>query len=195
MKVENEKVVTLTYEMYVAGEKEGELELMEKMGVETPLTYCHGEGMMLPAFEAAMLGHEDGEAFEFTIPHTDAYGEYDEEGVLVLDKKLFYNGDGEFDSERVYEGAIVPMNTADGQIIKAQVVEIAEDNVTIDLNHPYAGEDLTFRVKILSIREASPAELDAIRHPKHGCGGCHGGKCGSGDCGSNCGGDCGGCKD
>lgn len=190
MKVENEKVVTLTYEMYVAGEKEGELELIEKMGSETPLTYCHGEGMMLPAFEAAMLGHEDGEELEFTIPHADAYGEYDEEGVLTLDKKLFYNGDGEFDSERVYEGAIVPMNTTDGQIIKAQVAEIGEDTVTIDLNHPYAGEDLTFKVKILSIREASPAELDAIRHPKHGCGGCHGGKCGSGDCG----GDCNGCK-
>ena len=43
------------------------------------------------------------------------------EGVLTLDKKMFYNGDGEFDSERVYVGAIVPMNTADGQVINAQI--------------------------------------------------------------------------
>lgn len=194
MKVENEKVVTLTYELYIEGEKEGTLEKIEQMTAEAPLTYCHGEGMMLPAFENAMLGREEGEEFEFTIGYMDAYGEYDEEGVITLDKKLFYNGDGEFDSERVYEGAIVPMNTADGQIIKAQVAEITEDKVTIDLNHPYAGEDLTFKGKILSIREASPVELDAIRHPKHGCGGCHGGNCG-GNCGGDCGGDCGGCQE
>ena len=65
-------------------------------------------------------------------------------GVLTLDKKMFYNGDGEFDSERVYVGAIVPMNTADGQVINAQIAEITADNVTIDLNHPLAGENLHF---------------------------------------------------
>lgn len=188
MKVENQKVVTLTYEMYVAGEKEGELELIEKMTTDAPLTYCHGEGMMLPAWEQQMLGREEGSEFEFTIPCADAYGEYDEEGVIELDKKLFYNGDGEFDSERVYEGAIVPMNTADGQIIKAQIAEIGDNTVTIDLNHPYAGEDLTFKGKILAIRDVTEGELKALHH--RGCGGCHGGNCGSGDCG----GDCNGCK-
>lgn len=193
MKVENQKVVTLTYEMYVAGEKEGELELIEKMTTDAPLTYCHGEGMMLPAWEQQMLGREEGSEFEFTIPCADAYGEYDEEGVIELDKKLFYNGDGEFDSERVYEGAIVPMNTADGQIIKAQIAEIGDNTVTIDLNHPYAGEDLTFKGKILAIRDVTEGELKALHH--RGCGGCHGGNCG-GNCGEGeCGeGGCGGCK-
>lgn len=188
MKVENQKVVTLTYEMYVAGENEGELELIEKMTTDAPLTYCHGEGMMLPAWEQQMLGREEGSEFEFTIPCADAYGEYDEEGVIELDKKLFYNGDGEFDSERVYEGAIVPMNTADGQIIKAQIAEIGDNTVTIDLNHPYAGEDLTFKGKILAIRDVTEGELKALHH--RGCGGCHGGNCG-GNCGE---GECGGCE-
>ena len=97
---------------------------------------------------------------------------------MDLPKKMFFNGDGEFDDERVYVGAVVPMNTVDGQIVKAQVCEISDEQVTIDLNHPYAGEDLHFKGKILSIREATPAELDAIRHPRHGCGGCGG--CGGG---------------
>ena len=94
-------------------------------------------------------------------------------------------------------GAIVPMNTTDGQIVKAQVCEITDDQVTIDLNHPYAGEDLHFKGKIIDLRDATEAELDAIRHPKHGCcgGGCHKKK-GEGceGCGDGCGDGCGNCE-
>ena len=111
---------------------------------------------------------------------------------MELPKKMFFNGDGEFDAERVYVGAIVPMNTTDGQIVKAQVCEITDDKVTIDLNHPYAGEDLHFKGKILEIRDVTEGELKAIRHPRHGCGGC-GGHCGQDSC-ESCDKECGGCK-
>ena len=182
MKVENQKVVTLQYDLYVDGEN-GNEELMEKATADAPLVYCHGEGMMLPAFELAMAGLEEGESFDFRIPCAEAYGEYDTDGVLELDKKMFYNGDGEFDSERVYVGAMVPMNTADGQIINAQIAEIAQDKVTIDLNHPLAGENLHFVGKVLNIREVTEGELKALHH--RGCGGC-GGHCNGGDCGGDC---------
>ena len=182
MKVENQKVVTLQYDLYVDGEN-GNEELMEKATADAPLVYCHGEGMMLPAFEQAMAGLKEGESFDFRIPCAEAYGEYDTDGVLELDKKMFYNGDGEFDSERVYVGAIVPMNTADGQIINAQIAEIAQDKVTIDLNHPLAGENLHFVGKVLNIREVTEGELKALHH--RGCGGC-GGHCNGGDCGGDC---------
>ena len=192
MKVEAKKVVTLEYDLYVDGEN-GEKELMEKATVDAPLVYCHGEGMMLPAFEQAMEGLVVGEEFDFRIPCEQAYGEYDTDGVLELDKKMFYNGDGEFDSERVYVGAIVPMNTADGQIINAQIAEITKERVTIDLNHPLAGENLHFVGKVLDIRQVTEGELKALHH--RGCGGC-GGHCNGGDCGSDCGGNCneGGCS-
>ena len=198
MVVENLKVVKATYELYIAGE-DGKEELMEKATAETPLVWCHGEGMMLPAFESAMAGKQAGEHFDFVLKAADAYGEYLEEGVMELPKTMFFNGDGEFDEERVYVGAIVPMNTVDGQIVKAQVCEITEDKVTIDLNHPYAGEDLHFKGEILEIRDVTEGELKAIRNPKHGCGGCGGGcskkkgdGCeGCGDCGE---GGCGGCE-
>ena len=198
MKIENQTVVKATYSLYINGEG-GKEELMEQATEEAPLVWCQGEGMMLPAFEAQMAGKEAGETFDFVLAAKDAYGEYIQEGLMDLPKKMFFNGDGEFDDERVYVGAIVPMNTVDGQIVKAQVCEITDDQVTIDLNHPYAGEDLHFTGKILELREATPAELDAIRHPKHGCcgGGCHkkkGNSCGDcGDCGDGCG-DCGGCE-
>ena len=192
MIVENEKVVTATYEMFVDGEN-GQEELMERATTDHPLVYCHGLGMMLPKFEEALAGKQKGDKFDFRIDHTDAYGEYDEEGVLDLDKKMFFNGDGEFDSERVYVGAIVPMNTVDGQVVNAQILEISKEKVTIDLNHPLAGENLHFVGEILDLRDVTPAELDALRHP-HKCGGCHG-SCNS-SCGDSCGncGGCGGCE-
>ena len=184
MKIENQKVVTLQYDLFVDGEN-GTEELMEKATSDAPLVYCHGEGMMLPAFEHAMEGLEDGASFDFRIPCEEAYGEYDTDGVLELDKTLFYNGDGEFDSERVYVGAIVPMNTVDGQIINAQIAEITAENVTIDLNHPLAGENLHFVGKVLNIREVTEGELKALHH--RGCGGgCGGCKGSCEDCGGEC---------
>ena len=185
MKIENQKVVRATYELFIADEN-GKEELMEKATEETPLVWCQGEGMMLPAFEAQMEGKEAGDTFDFVLAPADAYGEYIEEGLMDLPKKLFFNGDGEFDEERVYEGAIVPMNTVDGQIVKAQVCEMTEDKVTIDLNHPYAGEALHFKGTILDIRDVTEGELKAIRHP-HGCGKCHG------DC-NDCSKECGSCE-
>ena len=191
MVVENLKVVSATYELYINGENGAE-ELMEKATEEAPLVWCQGEGMMLPAFEAAMAGKETGDHFDFVLPAADAYGEYIEEGLMELPKNMFFNGDGEFDDERVYVGAVVPMNTVDGQIVKAQVCEITDDKVTIDLNHPYAGEDLHFKGVILDIRDVTEGELKAIRNPRHGCGGC-GSHCGQDSC-ESCDKGCGECN-
>ena len=184
--IEDQKVITATYELYIKDEN-GKEELMEKATAEAPLIWCQGEGMMLPAFEAAMAGKEKGDTFDFVLAAKDAYGEYIQEGLMELPKTMFFNGDGEFDEERVYVGAIVPMNTVDGQIVKAQVCEITDDQVTIDLNHPYAGEDLHFTGEILDIRDVTEGELKAIRNPRGCCGGgCHKGKS-CGECNEGCG--------
>ena len=184
MKIKNQKVVKAIYEMYVDGE-EGKEEMIEKATIKTPLVYCQGEGMMLPKFEEALAGLEEGDKFDFRIACEDAYGDRDEAGLMELDKHMFYNVDGEFDSDRVYVGNIIPMKTIDGQIINAQVVKVSPVKVTIDLNHPLAGENLHFIGEIVEVRDADPAELEAIRH--HGCGGCHG------HCDGNCDGGCNNC--
>ena len=184
MKVENLKVVKAVYELYLSDEN-GQETMYEKATEEAPLVWCQGERMMLPAFEEAMLGLAVGDNFDFVIPFADAYGPYEEEGLLELPKKMFFNGDNEFDEERVFIGNIIPMNTTDGQIVKAQVIDITEEFVMIDLNHPYAGEDLHFVGKIIDIRDVTEGELKAIRHQGCGghCGGCHKGE-------SSCEGDC-----
>lgn len=175
MKIENQKVVKVIYDLMVKDDG-GIEEIMEKATEEMPLVYCQGEKMMLPAFEKALAGKEEGEAFDFIIPCAEAYGEYDQKGVMELPKRLFYNGDGEFDEERVFAGNVIPMNTVDGQVVSAFVAEVKEDTVTIDLNHPYAGVDLHFAGKILEVRDATAEELEQIRNPHHGCGKCCGKK-------------------
>ena len=190
--IEDNKIVKVIYDLYVDGKEAGQEELMESATAEYPLVYCHGKQMMLPQFEQQLAGKQVGDEFDFRIAAQDAYGEYDDEAVLALNKELFFI-DGKFDEERVYEGNIVPMNTVDGRIVNAQVVEVGEDKVTIDLNHPLAGENLHFKGKILDVRDATEEEIAKLTRKCGGCGGgCGGGGCNNEDCGNGC--DCNNCE-
>lgn len=177
--IQKHSLVKLSYDLYIAGVELGTEELIERTKDDTPLTYCQGLGMMIPAFEAALEHKSAGDTFDFTITAAEAYGEHDEQGVMTLPRSVFCI-DGVFDEKRVKEGNIIPMNTTDGQTIRAQVVAITEENVTIDLNHPLAGEDLHFTGKIIEERPATEEEIDSFLHPK--CGGCNKGE----DCASGC---------
>lgn len=187
MIVSDKKIVKVAYELYVDGAKQGgEEELMERATEQHPLDFCFGVGMMLPMFEANLAGKEIGEKFDFRIKHNEAYGEYDDESVLTLDRSLF-EVEGELDEERVFPGNIVPLETTDGQRIQAQIVEVNSDHVVVDLNHPLAGENLHFVGQVLEVREATPHELEMYVGGGCHCG-CHG-DCESG-CDSGCGGGC-----
>ena len=188
MKITANNFVSAEYELFVNGENAGELELMEKATPEQPLTFIFGLGMMLPKFEENMFGLEEGQTFEFTINTEDAYGEYDDASVLDLDRSIF-EVDGNLDAEVVFEGNVVPLMDNEGNRINAQVVEVTDKHVKVDLNHPLAGETLHFKGKVLEVREATEQELASLQGGGCGSGGCG---CGSGGCGSGSCGD-GGC--
>ena len=104
---------------------------------------------------------------------------------MELDRDIFVV-EGKFDEEMIKAGALVPMMTADGYRINGLVKEVTADKVKMDFNHPLAGKAVRFDGKILTVRDATPEELQ----PAHGCGcGCdhdhcdeHGdGHCGCGD--------------
>ncbi|MBP6260252.1 MAG: FKBP-type peptidyl-prolyl cis-trans isomerase [Paludibacter sp.] len=175
MKITANKSVSAEYELYVDGETEGELELMERATAEQPLSFIYGVGMMLPKFEENIFGLATGDKFDFTIENEDAYGPYEDENVLDLDRSIF-EIDGKLDEEVVFEGNVVPLMDNEGHRINAQVVEVTDTHVKVDLNHPLAGENLHFKGSILEVREASEKELAALQ----GGGGCG---CGSGGCG------------
>jgi FKBP-type peptidyl-prolyl cis-trans isomerase SlyD len=72
----------------------------------------------------------------FTLTPEQAYGGYVEERVLDLDKQIF-TIDGHFDSERIHKDAIVPLQNEDGNRFMGHVLDISEDKVKVDLNHPF----------------------------------------------------------
>lgn len=183
MKITNNAVVNAEYELYVDGEN-GELELMERATSEQPLNFIYGIGMMLPKFEQNLNGLETGDSFDFTISNEEAYGPYDDEAVIELERAVF-EIDGKLDEEMVFEGNVVPLMDSEGNRLQAQVVSVNDTHVTVDLNHPLAGENLHFKGKVLEVREATEEELNALLGGGCGCGG---------NCGDGCGDDC-GCND
>ncbi|HLP05262.1 MAG TPA: FKBP-type peptidyl-prolyl cis-trans isomerase [Paludibacter sp.] len=193
MKITANKSVSAEYELFVDGETEGELELMEKATAQQPLNFIYGVGMMLPKFEENLFGLEKGSTFDFTISSEDAYGEYDEGSVIDLDRSIF-EIDGKFDEEVIFEGNVVPLMDSDGNRINAQIAKISDTHVTVDLNHPLAGENLHFKGSVLEVREATEKELNALNGGGCGCGsgcGCDDTSCGCDDtkassCGCGC---------
>ena len=186
MKITANKSVSAEYELFVDGEKEGELELMEKATAQQPLSFVYGVGMMLPKFEEQLFGLAAGDKFDFTIPVGDAYGEYEDENVIDLDRSIF-EVDGKLDDKVIFAGNVVPLMDSEGNRLNAQVVEVTDAAVKVDLNHPLAGENLHFKGSVLEVRETTEEEMNALMGGGGGCG------CGSGGCGSE-GGDC-GCDD
>ena len=174
MKISANKLVSAVYELFVDGES-GELELMERATNEAPLTFVFGVGMMLPKFEENLFGLTVGDKFEFTIENEDAYGLYNDENVIELERSVF-EIDGKLDEEVVFEGNVVPLMDNEGNRLNAQIVEVTGSHVTVDLNHPLAGETLHFKGSVLEVREPSEEELAAL---SGGCG-----------CGCDCGHDC-----
>lgn len=187
-KMETNKYITVAYKLYAI--EDGEREFTEEATVEHPFQFISGLGLTLDAFESQIKGLNAGDKFDFTLTCNEAYGEYDEDHVIDLPKEIFLI-DGKFDTERIKEGAIVPLMTAEGQHINGSVVEVKDDVVVMDMNHPLAGCDLNFVGEVVTSREATNEELaEMARMMSGGCGGgcgsCGGG-CGDHDCGDDCG--------
>jgi len=197
--VSKDSMVTLTYDLRLDG-KEGEI--FESASMESPLIFLHGAGLMIPAFEEQLVGKRSGDKFEIAIPAASGYGEINEEAVVELPLDIF-KVDGKIDDQLVAPGNSVPMMSAHGQRMDGIVVSVEGETVTMDFNHPLAGEDLHFTGEILEVREASAEELSAA-YSSGGCGcgsgggcGSEGGSCGDGGCGDTssksdgCGSGCG----
>lgn len=183
MKITANKSVSAEYELYVDGEVEGELELMEKATEQQPLNFVYGVGMMLPKFEENLFGMQVGDKFDFVINCEEAYGEYDDDSVLDLDRSIF-EIDGKLDEEMIFEGNVVPLMDSEGNRVNAQIVNVSDSYVKVDLNHPLAGENLHFKGSVLEVREATEKELAALMGGGCGSGcGCGDGGCSSGSCG------------
>lgn len=173
MKISDSKFVTVTYDLYV-GEGE-DRELMESATSEAPLEFVFGTNSMIKAFEDNLYGLTEGDTFNFTISQDDAYGEYDDSRVLDLPIDIF-EVDGKIDEDMLFEGNTLPMMDAEGNRLMGSIITISEEAITMDFNHPLAGETLHFEGAVVGAREASAAEIAALA-TGGGCD-CSGGGCG-----------------
>lgn len=188
MEKADNKYITVAYKLYTV--EDGKKDFTEEAPATHPFQFISGLGMTLEAFESQLNHLNQGDTFDFTLTPEEAYGEYNEEHVIDLPKEIFLI-DGKFDSEHVVEGAVLPLMTNDGQRINGSVVEVKEDVVVMDMNHPLAGCSLNFVGEVITSRTATNEEItEAVQMMSGGCGGscggCGGG-CGDGECGDSCG--------
>ena len=179
MTISKDKVVSVIYELKT--DLSGEI--IEKAAAETPLTFLCGAGQMLEKFEANLMGLEAGAAFDFKLATEEAYGLASEEAVIDLPKNIF-EVNGEFDSEVIKVGNVVPMQDNSGRRMNGIVLELTDATIKMDFNHPLAGDDLFFKGEVLEVRNATEEEMKEAYAPQ---GGCDSGSCDTGGCGSGCG--------
>ena len=183
------KYITVAYKLYVM--EDGKPELVEEATAEHPFQFISGLGTALERFENEITPLNEGDKFDFVIPCAEAYGEYMPEGVRTVSKDMFMI-DGKFDDEHIFTGSIVPLQDSEGHHFYATVGEITDTTVTVDLNHPHAGKDLTFLGHVVTSRVATNEEIQSTLNMLTGGCGCGCGDCG-GDCDEGCGGGCGHC--
>lgn len=116
-----------------------------------PLRFTLGAGTVLPMFEAAVVGLVIGERATVTIPAEEAYGPYIEGARDVVPVDVFGEGEPPV-------GAHFNVFADDGTEFTGRVVEVSADrvDVTVDFNHPLAGQDLTFDIELVEIQPPRP---------------------------------------
>lgn len=140
MAIENNQVVSIEYEV----KSEGNV-IDSNIGQE-PLQFTYGAGQIIPGLESRIADLSVGETAEVVVPAAEAYGEYNEEATQAVPKAQLQG------VEDVQPGTPLRGQGEDGSPVEVVVKEVREDDVIIDFNHPLAGRDLTFTVKILSLQ-------------------------------------------
>lgn len=110
-----------------------------------PLEFTLGEGKVISGFEEAVEGMEEGEEKTAEIPSDDAYGPRRDDLILSVAREQLP------DDLEPDVGDQLEMRTQDGQTFPVVVAEVGDQQVQLDANHPLAGEDLTFEIKLVDV--------------------------------------------
>lgn len=158
MTIEKNKVVKLSYNLH-AGIKGEEKQFIERTNPADPFVFLAGAGGLVVAFENNLLGLKANDKFDFFISAEDAYGAFDMEAIVSVPKEIF-KVNGSIDENMLQVGKQIPMSDEQGNHITGKVLEVGNTDVRMDFNHPLAGKELHFTGEILSVRQATPEELD-----------------------------------
>ena len=111
-----------------------------------PLEFTLGQGQVLPGFEEAVKGMRAGQVQTVAIPSEEAYGPHDDDLVAIVMRAQFLE-DLELEIGQQWE-----MQGEEGKVTDVVITDISETSITVDANHPLAGEDLTFEIELIEIK-------------------------------------------
>lgn len=119
-----------------------------------PLEYIHGIGQLIPGLERELSGMKVGDSRQVTVLPEDGYGEFDPELIVWLPQE-------DFPKEiPLQAGTQLQMEDEEGTVRVASIIDVDDERVQVDMNHPLAGQELHFEVSIASARPATEEELD-----------------------------------
>ena len=151
MKIQSGRLVELEYAIL---DDKGDLH--ESSEEEGPLLYVQGEGELPDALEAALEGHGAGEEFVVALPPGEAFGEYNPDGLITVPRDEFPE-DAKLEIGEIVVIHLDEQETEEGleeeDELEMRVMEVGPDGVVLDANHPLASKAVTFKVKILDVRE------------------------------------------
>ena len=156
MQIESNKVVSLTYKLHVS-EEGGDQQLVEQVEKENPFTFVVGAGKILETFEGNLKGKTPGDNFGFSLNAEEGYGNYDPNAVAKVPLEIF-SGEGINQEELLQKGNFIPMQDNQGNRLQGKVMDVTEEEVVMDFNHPLAGKSLHFEGEIVAVREATNDE-------------------------------------
>ena len=162
MRAEKNKAVSIDYTLT---DDSGKVIDTSKGDGGRPLTYLHGAGNIVPGLERALEGKSAGESVQVSVPPDQGYGPKDPRQVQAVPRRAF---GGVTD---IKPGMQFDARGPGGQSQVVTVVKVDADNVTVDANHPLAGETLNFDVTVVDVRDATQEEID--HGHAHGAGGHH----------------------
>ncbi|HDQ14655.1 MAG TPA: peptidylprolyl isomerase [Sediminispirochaeta sp.] len=149
MKIEADKVVSIDYTL-----KNDNGEVLDTSEGREPLAFIFGSGNIISGLENSLAGKEKGDELNVVVEPKDGYGEYDDSMIFEVDKEQFQ------DPSQISEGMQVQAQDNNGQVQIFTIKSIGEEKVSLDANHPLAGETLHFDVTVADVRDASQEELD-----------------------------------
>lgn len=148
MKIANDSVVSIHYTL-----KNPEGDIIDSSDGGDPLVYLHGAGNIIPGLENALIEKAIGDELDVVVDAAEGYGVYNQELLQKVPLSAFEGVDS------VEVGAQFQASTANGPV-NVVVVEVEDEHATLDGNHPLAGVELHFSVKIDDIRDATHEEKD-----------------------------------
>jgi FKBP-type peptidyl-prolyl cis-trans isomerase SlyD len=152
-RVEQNKLVTFTYQIT---DRSGAV--VER--IDLPVTYVHGSPSgLLEKVESALLGAGPGEDVDVEISPEEGFGEHRPE--LTFTDEI-----DNVPEQFRHVGAEVPFQNEQGEVRTMRVSRIEGGRLTVDANHPFAGETLIFSLRVVSVREATPEEIASAATPR-----------------------------